>query len=95
MSQQLVVVRDSCGGAPCAVLGAATAVDTPVETTWCGQLDDLEAIALGGKLLPSDAVFCAELTARWRRLVVGTPAFVQAMRAGEACPPGFLLEVLS
>jgi hypothetical protein len=88
-------------GAPWAVLSVPTAADTPADTAWCGEFHDLKTLELGGRLLPVDAIFCAELTARWRRLVVCTPAFRDAAllsleRNAAAWPhDGFFLEVFS
>lgn len=82
-------------GAPWAVLGEPTAADTPSDTTWSGRMESFEAFFLGGKLLPPDAIFCAELTKRWRRLVVCRPAFADWFQSVADAPSGFVLEVLS
>lgn len=64
--------------------------------TWAGELGALKALGnVADRLVPS-AVFDAELTVRWARLVVCTPEFSAWWRAQAEAPaplPSFFLEV--
>lgn len=87
-------------GAPWCVFGAETGPCDP-GIAWSGPFEAFDALDVAGKLLGPDAIFCAELTARWRSLVVCTPAFLAWARERECsstvsgAPPGFAVEVLS
>ena len=79
-----------------AVLGAPTATTPPPGMSWCGVWADLRAHGHVGRLLPAGAVFCAELTERWGRLVACTPEFAAWWRArptATAPSPSFFLEL--
>jgi hypothetical protein len=93
MKSSLNVVRGP-DGSPWAVLGAPTDADTAADTTWSGRWEELNALCAAGRLLPDDAIFCAELSRRWGRLVACTPAFAAMVPSDAACPAGFFLEVL-
>lgn len=79
-----------------AVLGARSDGAPPAGAGWCGTLADLKAHGRVGRLLPAGAIFCAELTERWGRLVACTPEFAawwRAQSAASAPSPSFFLEV--
>ena len=79
-----------------AVLGEPTDGKQREGMSWSGAWADLRAHGQVGRLVPAGAVFCAELTERWGRLVACTPEFAAWWRAHPAAPapsPSFFLEV--
>lgn len=80
-----------------AVLGEPSADTPPDGKSWAGPLGALKAHGVGGRLIdPSRAVFDAELTARWGRLVACTREFSAWWRAHPEAPApsaDFFMEV--
>lgn len=82
-----------------AVLGEPTEAMLAGERGWRGSLGSLKAHGVGGQLIaPDRAVFDAELTARWGRLVACTREFAAwwaaPERASAAAPVAdFFMEV--
>lgn len=85
------------GCPPCAVLGSFTAAPEAQTAAWAGDFRTLAAFQAAMRLLPEGAVFDAELTRRWKRLVGCTPEFSLYYRsagADEHPRATFVLEVL-
>lgn len=82
-----------------AVLGEPTDGTQPVGMSWAGSFAALKAHGVGGRLIePSRALFDAELTERWGRLVACTREFSAWWRARPtAAAPhvDFFVEVIS
>ena len=80
-----------------AVLGERTDGGEREGMSWAGSLAALSAFGVGCRLhAPHAALFDAELTARWGRLVACTPEFSAwwRARADAAAPtPNFSLEI--
>ena len=79
-----------------AVLGDAPSSNRAGVCAWSGALGSLKAHGAVGRLLPGGAIFDAELTERWARLVACTPEFSAWWRAhpATAAPAAsFFLEV--
>lgn len=79
-----------------AVLGEPTEQPLGAGRSWSGRLADLRAHGLAGCLLPAGAVFDAELTERWGRLVACSDEFAAWWRARPDAPmpqASFFLEV--
>ncbi len=80
-----------------AVLGEPTHGTPPEGKGWCGSFAALNALHVGARLLDQErALFDAELTARWGRLVACTQEFSVWWRArptAAAPASDFFLEV--
>lgn len=88
-----VIAGQAKGSRAEAILGPVA--PPTVGATWSGAWSTLHAVQTAGRLVPR-AIFDAELSARWSRLVVCTPEFSSWWRRNTGRPAvAFFLEVIS